>query len=255
MHGRSDDDDVVGQEHRERLVADEVLGHEHRVAEAQLLLLAHVGDLGEVADRADLAQLLDLALLLEQVLQLVVEVEVVLDHALLRGGDDDHLLDAGGDGLLDRVLDHRLVHQGQHLLGLRLRGGQEPGAPAGGGEDSLADAHRTSRAGSLGGALSIPASPRRTLAAAGRDAGVPCVRRASVGRRRPGDRVLRGVGHDPREGRRAVEVREVERPRDADAGGPAGAVAAHGSPPGPKTGIERAVDDRDRRPQPPSRSR
>ena len=51
--------------------------------EAQLLLLADVGDLGEVADVADLAQLLDVALLLEQVLELVVEVEVVLDRALL----------------------------------------------------------------------------------------------------------------------------------------------------------------------------
>ena len=77
------DDDVVGEDDRERLVADEVLGHQHRVAEAQLLLLADVGDLREVADVADLAQLLDLALLLEQVLELVVEVEVVLDRPLL----------------------------------------------------------------------------------------------------------------------------------------------------------------------------
>ena len=60
------DDDVVGQDHRERLVADEVLGHEHRVAQAELFLLADVGELGEVADVADLAELLDLALFLEQ---------------------------------------------------------------------------------------------------------------------------------------------------------------------------------------------
>ena len=49
MHGRSRDDDVVGQDDRERLVADQVLGHEDRVAEAELLLLADVGELGEVA--------------------------------------------------------------------------------------------------------------------------------------------------------------------------------------------------------------
>ena len=107
---------------------------------------------------ADLAELLDLALLLEQVLELVVEVEVVLDRALLRRGDDDDLLDPRGDRFLDAVLDDRLVDEGQHLLGLRLGGGQEAGAPAGGREDSFADAHRTSRAGGRAGG-SIPAAP------------------------------------------------------------------------------------------------
>ena len=112
--------------------------------EAQLLLLADVGDLGEVADLAHLAEHLDVALLLEQVLQLEGEVEVVLDRPLLAAGDDDDLLDAGRDGLLDRVLDDRLVDQRQHLLGLRLGGGEEPRAPAGGRKHGLADAHRTS---------------------------------------------------------------------------------------------------------------
>ena len=138
------DDDVVGQDHRERLVADEVLGHEHRVPEAELLLLAHVRQLGEVGDRAHLAEHLDLALLLEQVLELVVEVEVILDRALLGRGDDDDLLDPGGDRLFDRVLDDRLVDQRQHLLRLGLRRRQEAGAPARGGEDGLSNAHRTS---------------------------------------------------------------------------------------------------------------
>ena len=77
------DDHVVRQDHRERLVADEVLGHQHRVAEPELLLLANVGHLGQVADVAHLAELLDLALLLEHVLELVGEVEVVLDRPLL----------------------------------------------------------------------------------------------------------------------------------------------------------------------------
>ena len=144
MHGRSADDDVVGQDHRERLVADEVLGHQDRVAEPELLLLADVRHLGQVADRPDLPEHLDVALLLEQVLELVGEVEVVLDRPLLAGGDDDDLLDPGRDGLLDRVLDDRLVDEGQHLLGLGLGGREETSAPTGGGEDSLANAHRTS---------------------------------------------------------------------------------------------------------------
>ena len=137
-------DHVVGQDDRERLVADEVLGHQDGVAEPELLLLPHVRHLGEVADRPDLPEHLDVALLLEQVLELVGEVEVILDRPLLAGGDDDDLLDPGRHGLLDRVLDDRLVDEGQHLLGLGLGGREETGPPACGGEDSLANAHRTS---------------------------------------------------------------------------------------------------------------
>ena len=134
------DDDVVRQHHRERLVADGFLGHQHRVAQAQLLLLAHVADLDHVADLAHRAQHVDVALLLEQLLQLVGVVEVVLDGALLAAGDDDHVLDAGRDSLFDAVLDDRLVDERQHLLGQRLRRGQEAGAPAGGRKNCFANA-------------------------------------------------------------------------------------------------------------------
>ena len=50
------------------------------------------------------------------------------------------MLDARGDRLLDAVLDHRLVDERQHLLGLRLRRGQEPGPPACGWKDGFSDA-------------------------------------------------------------------------------------------------------------------
>ena len=120
MHGRSPTTTSSRQDDREWLVADDLLGHEDRMAQPELLLLADVRHLGQVRDVPDLAEHLDVALLLEQVLQLVGGVEVVLDRALLAGGDDDHLLDAGGDRLLDGVLDHRLVDERQHLLRLRL---------------------------------------------------------------------------------------------------------------------------------------
>ena len=162
MHGPLADHDIIREDHRERLVANQLLRHQDGVAEAQLLLLPHVGDLGEVADVADLAEALDLAALLEQVLQLVAEVEVILDRPLLAGRDDDHLLDARRHGLLDRVLDDRLVDEREHLLGLGLGGGQEAGAPAGGGEDGLADAHGTSdRSHSGGGCPGEVASSNR----------------------------------------------------------------------------------------------
>ena len=141
------DHDVVGQDHGEGLMPDQVLGHQDRVSQPELLLLAHVGHLGQVADMADLAEHLDVALLLEEVLELIRQVEVVLDRALLAGGDDDDLLDARRDGLFDRVLDDRLVDQRQHLLGLRLGRGQEAGAPAGGREYGLSNAHGTSTDG------------------------------------------------------------------------------------------------------------
>ncbi len=47
--------------------------------------------------------------------------------------------EARGDRLLDHVLDDRLVDERQHLLRLRLGGGQEARAEAGGGEHGLAD--------------------------------------------------------------------------------------------------------------------
>ena len=39
------------------------------------------------------------------------------------------------NGFLDAVLDERLVHQWQHLFGLRLGGGKESRAQSCGGED------------------------------------------------------------------------------------------------------------------------
>ena len=49
------------------------------------------------------------------------------------------------DGLLDHVLDGRLVDERQHLLGLGLGGGQEPGAEAGGRDHGFLDRRGPSR--------------------------------------------------------------------------------------------------------------
>ena len=50
-------------------------------------------------------------------------------------------VDAGRHGLLDHVLDPRLVDQGDHLLGRRLGRRQEAGAEPRGGDHCLADTH------------------------------------------------------------------------------------------------------------------
>ena len=92
---------------------------------------------------ADLLQLVVLARLLQVVLQLERAVEVVLDRALAPAGDDEDVVDARPDGLLDHVLDGRLVDDREHLLGLGLRRGEEPRPQPGRGDDRLLDLHAT----------------------------------------------------------------------------------------------------------------
>ena len=110
------------------------------MAEAERLALADVGEVDEVRDLADLGEQLLLAARLEEGLELDRDVEVILDRVLAAAGDQDDVVDAGGDRFFDAVLDDRLVDERQHLLRLRLGGRQEPGAEAGGGEDGLANA-------------------------------------------------------------------------------------------------------------------
>src|SRR2546428_442575 len=134
-------DDVVAQEHGERLVAHERARTEDGVAQPERLLLAHVGHRGQLGDRLDLRELLHLAAVVQVVLQLEGGVEVVLDRTLAATGHDDDLREARRHRLLDDVLDHRLVDQRKHLFRLGLRRRQEPGAEPGGGEHGFANAH------------------------------------------------------------------------------------------------------------------
>src|SRR2546422_10539659 len=132
-------DDVVAQEHGERLVAHERARTEDGVAQPERLLLAHVGHRGQLGDRLDLRELLHLAAVVQVVLQLEGGVEVVLDRTLAATGHDDDLRKARRHRLLDDVLDHRLVDQRGHLLRLGLRRRREPGAGPGGGEPGFSN--------------------------------------------------------------------------------------------------------------------
>src|ERR1051326_9194306 len=53
--------------------------------------------------------------------QLRVVVEMIFDGGLVAAGDEENLLDAVGDQLLDHVLHDRLARHRQHFLGLRFR--------------------------------------------------------------------------------------------------------------------------------------
>src|SRR5829696_4500398 len=134
-------DDVVAEQDGERLLADVLLGHADGVAEAERGLLADVMDLGHVGDVADQLQLVVVALVGEQLLELDRAVEVVLDGLLAAAGDDQDVLDPGPHRLLDHVLDRGLVHQRQHLLGLRLGRREEAGPQPGRWDHGFAYLH------------------------------------------------------------------------------------------------------------------
>ena len=82
----------------------------------------------------------------ERGVELEHAVKMVLDHALVAASDKDEMLDAGFPGLIDHVLDQRLVDDGQHFLRHRLGGGQDAGAETGDREDGFADFHGMSGA-------------------------------------------------------------------------------------------------------------
>ncbi len=130
-----------GEEDAEGFVADDFLGHEDGVAEAEGFGLADVDDLGELGD--GLRDLKERGLVLggEGGFELGGLVEVVFHGGLAAAGDDDDLGAAGGDGLFNAVLDEGLVDETEHLLGRGLGGREEAGAHACGGEDSFADFH------------------------------------------------------------------------------------------------------------------
>ena len=107
--------------------------------EAERLALPHVGQVDLARNLTDFGELVLLAPRLEERLELDRHVEMVLDRVLAAARDQDDVVDAGGDGLFDAVLDDRLVDERQHLLGLRLGGWEKARAESGGGEDRLAD--------------------------------------------------------------------------------------------------------------------
>ena len=132
--------DHVGQEQRERLVAHQVAGAPDRVPEAERHLLARKAGLSRLRLHAlELGQFGVLSALGERVVEFELNVEMILDDALVAAGHEDELLDAGFPGLVDHVLDDGLVHDRQHLLGERLGGWQEPRSKPRNRENRLSD--------------------------------------------------------------------------------------------------------------------
>jgi hypothetical protein len=77
------------------------------------------------------------------VVQLELDVEMVLDDRLVAAGHEDEVLDARLARLVDDILDHRTVDDGQHLLRHRLRRRQKPGTQPCHRKYCLADSFRS----------------------------------------------------------------------------------------------------------------
>ena len=108
-HGNFGVDHVIGEEHGERLVADEFARHEDGVAEAERFFLTDVGDVDHVGDGADDLEQVGLLALFEHFFQFVADVEMVFDGLLAAAGDDEDLVAARGHGLFDAVLNDGLI--------------------------------------------------------------------------------------------------------------------------------------------------
>ena len=88
-------DEVVAEQHRERLVADVLLRAEHRVAEALGVALPDVVHGGQLVGLPDELEPLGVALGGQRFLKLVVPVEVVFDGPLAPAGDQQHIVQPG----------------------------------------------------------------------------------------------------------------------------------------------------------------
>ena len=121
-------DQVVAQQHRERIVTDMLAGTPDRMAEPEWLPLAQKVHLGEIARLVHLVKPLAIALLLECLLELGHVIEMARQVLFVAPGDDEHVVQPGSDGFFDHVLNRRLVDDRQHLFRHRLCRGQESSA-------------------------------------------------------------------------------------------------------------------------------
>ena len=112
-------------------------GAQHRVPQPLGLALAHEVDVGEVGGGLHALETRGVALVEQLGLELGDRVEMVRQRVLVATDDHQDVADAGGDRLLDDILDRGLVDDREHLLRCRLGRGEETRSQAGGGDDCL----------------------------------------------------------------------------------------------------------------------
>ena len=129
---------VVGKQHRERLVADDLASAPDSVAETERLLLPDRDELAEAGARR-LQRIEAFALLPHRGFELEGGIEIIDQRRLSAAGDEDQLLDPRLARFVDRILDQRPVDDRQQLLRDRLGGGQKSGAEARDWKNGLAE--------------------------------------------------------------------------------------------------------------------
>ncbi len=131
--------DRIAKGDHERLVSGKKLGAEHGVPQSQELALPGEVVLQGCTLEFELCQEVFLPTLAQHLHQLAVQVEVIFDRSLAGSGDEKHAAHADARQLFDDVLHHGFAPDGQHLLGLGFRGGQQARAKTGYRDDRQVD--------------------------------------------------------------------------------------------------------------------
>ena len=104
----------------------------------------HLPDVGDLAllrqVGQDRVEEFGLVLFPERGLEFHVVIKIVLHRRLAATCDQDEMLDPGGAGLGDHVMDQGAIDHRKHFLRHRLGRGEHAGAQTGNGEDGLANA-------------------------------------------------------------------------------------------------------------------
>ncbi len=131
--------EVVRQQDGKRVLADEGAGAPDGMAEAERDLLAHGGDgAGGHGFLAQYVQCFALAAFGQGGFKFEGDIEMVDEGSFAAAGDHTELLDAGGAGFIDRVLNQGLINDRQHFLRHGLGGGKEACAEAGNRQNGFA---------------------------------------------------------------------------------------------------------------------
>src|SRR6185312_10478461 len=77
--------------------------------------------------------------LLEKIFEFEADVEMIFDRGLAAARDDDDIANPRMQSFFHAILNNRLVHERQHLLRLRLGGGEKAGPETRCGENCFAN--------------------------------------------------------------------------------------------------------------------
>ena len=119
-------DHVIGQQDRERLVADELAGAPHGMAQSQRLLLTGIEKFaGADFGCPDRIEHVELATGFQYFIEIAIDIEVVFDGGFTLAGDEDDILNSGRACFLDGVLEiSGLSTRGSISLGIALVAGR-----------------------------------------------------------------------------------------------------------------------------------